>query len=231
MRNARRWLVVLAALGVLSWGQSQIGAWRRTVIPATGRTTPVGILLDALGDLRTFLAQRLWFETDLYHHAMEAQGIAWTQETDLLPLYRMVTLLDPRFENAYDVAAFQLVMHMNRAKEGMAFIDEGVANNPESYLLHYTRAFLLFKQKRYNEAIRDAERARALAVAALGRAEASPGHEHQENEHLDVLNAVRLIAHSFRELGDRERERQTLELWLRVHPNDPYATKRLTQIR
>ncbi len=73
----------------------------------------VNVLLDALGDLRTYLAQSIWFKVDLYHHEMEAQNIPWTEERDIMPMYRMVTTLDPRFVDAYDTATYDLVANFS----------------------------------------------------------------------------------------------------------------------
>lgn len=229
----KRILVVLVFLGLVLGGGG-LSKWHEALVPRAGPLTVTDVMLDVLGEIRTFIAQQLWFEADIWHHAMEEHGIAWTQEADLLPLYRMITLLDPRLVDAYDVASYQLVMNFNRAPEGIKFLDEGLAHNPQSYTLHYSKAFLTYQLKRYAVAVGEAEAARALAVQLLEEAQRQvppPSPEEMGQKSIDLLNAIRILAHSYRDLRDAPAERYYLQMWLRVRPDDPYPRRRLASLR
>ncbi|HXE71582.1 MAG TPA: hypothetical protein VNO81_02890, partial [Candidatus Nitrosotenuis sp.] len=103
MRRAALVALLLAAVVV---GNLTLPSWHRALYRPVPYSSPVDILLDVLGEIRTFMARMLWFKMDVYHHAMELQGIPWTRERELLPFYKLTLLLDPRFEDVYDLASY-----------------------------------------------------------------------------------------------------------------------------
>jgi len=180
--------------------------------PLEGRTQ-VDIVLDLLGELRTFAAQMLYVRGDLYHHVMEAQGFSWTQTPDILPIYHLSTILDPHLVGAYDVASYDLVMNFDRHKEGLAFLDEGLHHNPESVQLLLAKAFLLYHVGDYEQVVPSAGRALQLA-----------------QEQVDRVNAVRMLAHALEKLGQKQDEIHALRLWLTIFPGDHYPTRRMREL-
>lgn len=218
----RRVLIAVALLIAMA-ANVAMQPWYNTLFMGPQRdTTALGVLLEALGEVRTFLAQTIWFETDLYHHQLEAEGVVWTQERDLMSMYRMITTLDPRFVEAYDIGAYQLVQNFHKVDEGLAYLDEGVRNNPDSAQLRFEKAFLLYFLKRYREAAAEAGLAMALYApdpAALLQMEPS--------SQIAFLNAMRIFAHAEKELGDRDLEAHALRIWLLLRPQDPYAIGRM----
>lgn len=110
-------------------------------------------LLDIVGELRYTAAAILWVKADIYHHELEFRGLDTVQNTDIMPLFRMITLLDPHFIQAYDTGAYSLVVNLNRVKEGLDFLKEGIRNNPDSFELSWEYGFLMFYEKDYAEAL------------------------------------------------------------------------------
>lgn len=176
--------------------------------------TRTDLMLRLLGEVRTMFAKSLWIRVDLYHHEMERQGIPWTKEREILPLLQTITTLDPHFEEAYDVGAYDLVVNMHRTEEGLAYLQEGLRHNPRSRMLEFEAAFLLFHTHQYAAAIPHAK----LAIEF-------------SHESIDAMNAARILAHSAREIGDRPLEIATLQLCNRLMPRDPYTNQRLRELR
>lgn len=87
------------------------------------------------GEFRTVFANLLWIKAEHYHHEFIIHEPDWTKNSDVLGLDRLITRLDPHFEEAY-AAGSQMLVGMNRLKEARAFLEEGVTNNPNSMMLH-----------------------------------------------------------------------------------------------
>ena len=119
-------------------------------------------LLDIIGELRYTAAALLWVKIDIYHHEYEFKGKDIMRNTSIMPLFRLVTLLDPHFIQAYDVGAYTLVVDLKKVEEGMEFLKEGMNNNPDSFELTWQYAFLLYYQKKYEEAVPVLLRAREI---------------------------------------------------------------------
>ena len=110
-------------------------------------------LLDIVGELRYTAAAILWVKIDIYHHEHEFRGKEIMRNAEILPLFRMVTLLDPHFIQAYDTGAFNLVVDLKKVDEGLAFLREGIRNNPDSFELNWEYGFLMYYEKKYEEAL------------------------------------------------------------------------------
>lgn len=230
----RRKLLIAVAVFTLSLSNLGLTSWHDRELPTESRAaTPAGVLLELLGEIRTFMARTLWFKADIYHHAMEAQGIPWTAETDLMSLYRMITLLDPRLVEAYDVGAYQLVMHFHREAEGFQFLEEGLSANPDSYELQQEMAFLLYEKKRYKEAVQHADVALQLAVKRFQELSTMTAEEQATEKmgrEIDVINSLRVLAHAYRDVGMPKAEEHYLRLWQRIRPDDDYVKRRLKEL-
>src|SRR5579871_3001751 len=89
------------------------------------------MLLPLLG-FREAAAGLLWVRCDEFFHSGDYDAI--------LPLVRIITLLDPHAENVYVTGAWHLSYNFTDANErsdrryiapAMALLDEGIANNPD----------------------------------------------------------------------------------------------------
>lgn len=181
-------------------------------IPRDLPDTPTQMFISLLGELRYTFAAMLWMKIDHYHHEYE-RHLDPNHNPPLLQLTRIVTLLDPHFEDAYSVAAYDLGINFNKEKEALNSINEGIRNNPKSRLLHWGKGFLLFHFKHYSEAIP------SLLTA------------YQESkEEVDKVNCERLLAHSYIKTGDYDKAVIFLKKILQTRSNELWAKKKLNEI-
>jgi len=69
-----------------------------------------------------------------------------TDGKELIPWFKMMTLSDPGYIRGYVVGAFWLKRHQPEA--AMAFIEEGLKENPEAFQLHLSKGMLLLSEAR-----------------------------------------------------------------------------------
>lgn len=117
-------------------------------------------ILEILGGLRAAAAAYLWIKIDRIHDGYYGE---LSKEGELIPLYRIVTWLNPHLEDAYYVGSFMLY-RLKEPNEGWNFAMEGLKLNPESSRMELNVGELaLFYQKDYGGAIYHLKRAYALA--------------------------------------------------------------------
>jgi hypothetical protein len=97
-----------------------------------------------LGDLEREI--KPWRDPSLPHQH--------TAGTELLPWFRLATLGNPQNERAYMIGTWWLktLATEEQRLEGLKFIEEGIANNPNSFALQLSRGYLLRDLKRNKEA-------------------------------------------------------------------------------
>jgi hypothetical protein len=93
------------------------------------------VLIALAGQFRVVFANLLWIKLDSYHHEFLAHNKDWTKNTDAVGLSRLITKLDPHFEEAYATGE-RMLIGMGKTKEAEAYLQEGVDNNPNSLMLH-----------------------------------------------------------------------------------------------
>lgn len=119
-------------------------------------------LLDILGELRYTAAAILWLKTDYYQHEYEFQGHDYRTNEPIMPLIRLVTILDPHFVQAYDFGAYHLAVNLKKKEESMKYLQEGITNNPDAFELNWEYGFLLYLDKKYSESLPFLLKARTL---------------------------------------------------------------------
>jgi hypothetical protein len=97
-----------------------------------------------IGGVRRFAAAVLWNRLDPQFHEYYS-GTSLSEQTYMLPTIRMVTALDPQFEQAYYIGSW-MVKEAVSAEEGLAFARRGLAANPRSGLLHTNLIQILFSE-------------------------------------------------------------------------------------
>ncbi len=102
-----------------------------------------------LGSLRTIAAAYLWLKVDRIHH--EYYGDL-SQEQELIPYYRIITWLDPRWVDAYYVGSYMLYMY-KKPEESLKFAEEGVRFNPNSAKLNFNIGQLYVLTKQHQKAL------------------------------------------------------------------------------
>ena len=122
------------------------------------------LLMNFLGEFRTSIAALFYIKSEEYFHELEAMQ-NWKEQTETMPLFRLVTLLDPHMIQAYDVASYHLAVDLKKVQEGLDFLNEGLTNNPNNPELHFTAALIHFmRTQNYEEAVNHAKTAQAFTT-------------------------------------------------------------------
>ena len=193
-------LIILLLLSIPL--QAQIDAERQklglSVSPAPAQAARS--LWRFLGGVRSIAAAYLWIKIDEIHHAYYGDI---HREQELIPLYRLVTWLDPQWEDAYFVGSYLLYIY-KRPKESLAFAEEGVKMNPRSAKLYYSLGQIQFLQKKYE----DAEKSLTKAV------------ECSKNP-TERAACLLLLTQVYRKMGDHEKAQKVWEEYLEVRAQLP----------
>lgn len=137
---------------------------------ATVDNAALRTVLAMAGQFRIVFANLLWIKVDQYHHEYIEHHGDWAKDTDLLPLLRMITWLDPHFVQAYQVAGFMLSARLNRFEHAQQILWEGIQNNPKSHELYEEMGMAVIRATRnYREAYPYLTKALALAQDEFDR--------------------------------------------------------------
>ncbi|MDQ7823414.1 MAG: tetratricopeptide repeat protein [Candidatus Eremiobacteraeota bacterium] len=178
------------------------------------------MLLSLLGELRYTLAAFIWLKTEFYHHEYEFTQKDWRQNEPLMPLIRLVTLLDPHFVQAYDFGGYHLAVNLKKPDEALNFLHEGIEHNPQSFELLWETGYILYQEKKYREAI-----PYLLQALPLWRQSSS-----MDNVALKEIWVVSRIAHSYWELGEYQNAEKYLREWLTLAPMANWPVEKLKEI-
>ena len=160
-------------------------------------------LLDIFGQSRTLLARYLWFKMDIYHEVLDEQNVPVEKQAQVIPLLRLVTLLDPSLTDAYDLLAYDLVKGHGKIKEALHLLEEGLGNAPHNPTLLIRKALILHQNKQYTETLSPAEKAVTYTT-----------------EEFDILNANRLLYWSAKKVGRRDLMSKALKTLRTMRPDD-----------
>lgn len=184
-RTSVRLMLVAGLLVVLLAAQAGAAA-----LTPTGASSETGRVLGRAGfaylsGIRTFTAAVLWNrlepQFDLYY---AQKGLA--QQTQMMPMLRMVQMLDPQFVQTYYIASWIVSRHGD-PEEGMRISREGIENSPRSGLLRssYIQNMLLQDNLRVeqgkariyiDEVLREADAASGTDIIWNGDAEKFEGY-------------------------------------------------------
>ena len=163
MNRPSAWIAVLAVGCVLSEGLLSAR------VPATENASTENVALHTVmamaGQFRIVFANLLWIKADQYHHEYIEHHSDWAQDTDLLPLLRTITWLDPHFVQAYQVMGFMLSGRLHRYEHARRILEEGIRNNPKSHELYEEMGMAILRaRKDYREAYAYLTRALSLTT-------------------------------------------------------------------
>jgi len=119
------------------------------------------VIRDATDDFRGFIGYlernvKPWRDPRLPHQH--------TEGTELLPWFRLQTLSDPHNVRSYLIGSWWLKAKGDtQVLEALAFVEEGIRNNPDAFQLHLMKGSILFKLNRREEAAAAYEKAVDLA--------------------------------------------------------------------
>jgi hypothetical protein len=155
-------IAVLAIACVVSEGLLSAHSPKSEVSAA--QNTALRTVLAMAGQFRIVFANLLWMKVDQYHHEYIEHHGDWAQDTDLLPMLRMITWLDPHFVQAYQVAGFMLSARLHRYEHARQLLEEGIRNNPKSFELYEEMGMAILRaRKDYQEAYTYLSKALSLA--------------------------------------------------------------------
>ena len=144
---------------------------------------------------------------------LAADGKPYSKDPDqAIPLYRLMTMADPHFVQAYTVGAAFIARGGAHADQGLAFLREGERNNPDSFEIQTEIGhFLLVYKKLPREAIVHLEKARAKIPS---------GRELTDIETDAREDAYRWLTYAYRAVGDRAKVREVASEGLKVLGED-----------
>ncbi len=194
-------LILFAIVVPLSTHLSQY----RVLYFPTNLDRPIGMQLfsEMIGEVRTILASYIYIRADMYHHERE-EKINWRKDPVTLPLYRLITTLDPKMDKAYDFGAYHLAVNFKKYNEGIKFLREGLRYNPKSYILHFTMGDIFYMKGEYETSIK-------YFLEALDLA----------RNDVDVRNCLRRLYWANRKIGRYDESLKYLKMWSKMAPKDP----------
>lgn len=172
------------------------------------------IILGALGEFSKTLASYLWIKSDFYWHEYKGD---WRSDRNIMPLVKLVTLLDPNQVAAYDFGGYHLAMNLGDVHDGILYLKEGLQNNPDNAQLNFTIAVICMRKiKNYYMAAEYAKHAYLLAD--------------NSNKNLKV-NALRIMHHAYADLGDYKDAISSCELMLKISPGSKDTERYLNEYK
>lgn len=157
---------------------------------------------------------------DMHHHDHN-------EPLQALPLFRLMTWLDPQFVQGWTTGA--MVMARNRNPEGtrlaVQFLREGWAANPDSFELPSMIGYTIYtRHGALSDAIGYLEDARTLAIKAKDVIVTEEAKD-------VVLNNYRWLAMCYRDSGKPEQERRTIAEGLTIFKDDPVLIRLIRRER
>jgi tetratricopeptide (TPR) repeat protein len=190
-------LVIVAGSKIDSWHEAQF-------LPPPSQREAGDVLIDVLGEIKTVLARYLWFRMDLFHEVLDDQGVEATQQTEVLPLLRIITLLDPSMTDSYDQIVWDLYKGHGDVEKALELLEEGLKRNPNSYELTFRKGLIQFLEGQYPECQVTAAKALPLTT-----------------DKVQWADCLRLIYWSATKLHNLEVRRRALHDLLQLRPDDP----------
>lgn len=143
----------------------------------------VSLSLSMSKELRQVAASYLWLRVDEYFHST---AVRLSENTEIVPLFKLITIFDPAFIDAYLVLAHHLAFHLGKTESALNVLKDGIENNlkppaPRLSELYFESGWISIVLKRDTEE----------AIVALTASEKYMGKEcDPDNAHL----AMRLLA-------------------------------------
>lgn len=139
----------------------------------------------------------------------------------VMPLYRLMTLIDPKFTPAWLVGSSVLTMETKSTKTALEFLAEGLRQNPdEPSLLCESGRLLIAKDH-------DVTRAQPLLEKSIEGFEKLSNLD--EGQQTSATWAYRWLSFAYRQQGEFGKERSTALRGLKRFPDDPVLMRVATE--
>ncbi|MDD3626985.1 MAG: hypothetical protein PHV06_06660 [bacterium] len=202
MKILKSKFLVIPALLIILMLSFHLSFMQNKKIPQAPDFKNENLPLYLLGSVRNIISDFLWIRVDLYHHSWEWGGNYWTENENLIILYRFITYLNPHHEQAYVQGGYHLIANLNKKQEGLEFLEEGLKNNPNSFEIRFELAFEYFLNFNNPDlAIKYSKEALLLT-----------------NDPQALLNLYKILAHSY---YNKQDYRTALLYWYRIHDLEP----------
>ncbi len=151
----------------------------------------ISLSLAMSKELRQVAASYLWLRVDEYFHST---AVKFRENTEIVPLFKLVTIFDSSFIDAYLILSHHLAFHLQKPDKALAVLKEGIENNlnpPDSRLSE------LYFESGWIHAILNNETGEAIIALEAGRKHLSSDCD-KDNAHL----AMRLLQYLKNSLRD-----------------------------
>jgi len=140
---------------------------------------------------------------DLFHEVLDDQGVPPQEQDEVLPLLRMVTLLDPSMVDSYDQIVWYLYKGHGDLETAREVLAEGIQRNPKDYQLNFRKALLHHLEGEHLEAIESASSTLPLT-----------------QDEFKLADCLRIIYWSSKSINRLDLQRKAAADLLRLRPND-----------
>ena len=211
--NAKVGLLAIWLSAILTG--STLDLWHEEKFLPPPESREIGdVLIDVVGEFKTVIARYLWFRMDLFHEVLDDQGVEASQQSEVLPLLRMVTLLDPSMTDSYDTIVWDLYKGQGQTETALQLLEEGLKRNPSSYQLNFRRGLIAFLEKDNRTALDQGLKALKLT-----------------DKEFEQLDCLRLIYWSAKEMDDRETQKRALVDLLILRPEDALWSREMKKLQ
>ncbi|MCA9781633.1 MAG: hypothetical protein KC800_33175 [Candidatus Eremiobacteraeota bacterium] len=211
--NAKVGLLAIWLSAILTG--STLDLWHEEQFLPPPESREIGdVLIDVVGEFKTVIARYLWFRMDLFHEVLDDQGVEASQQSEVLPLLRMVTLLDPSMTDSYDTIVWDLYKGQGQTETALQLLEEGLKRNPSSYQLNFRRGLIAFLEKDNRTALDQGLKALKLT-----------------DKEFEQLDCLRLIYWSAKEMDDRETQKRALVDLLILRPEDALWSREMKKLQ
>lgn len=218
----KRWLILALCLALLLI-EPYLAAQRFSLqMEQAGPVSVSEFFLRFLGEIRYSLASYLWLDVEIYHHEVGATTISShigvldpKKVGEIIGLCRLVTKLDPHFVQAYDVGSWRLIEGLGKFKDGMSFLKEGIANNPDSDMLYDDAGLVYFFD------LKDCPDAIPYLEKAV---------EYSGNNLMNRKDNMRMLGACYDKEGEKDKALDLWRAYLQLVPGDTGAKQRIKKL-
>ncbi len=151
----------------------------------------VSLSLSMSKELRQVAASYIWLRVDEYFHST---AVKFRENTEIVPLLKLVTIFDSSFIDAYLILAHHLAFHLEKPGRALAVLKEGIESNltpPASRLSE------LYFESGWIHAILNNETNEAILALEAGQKYLSADCD-KDNAHL-AMKLMQFLKNSLRE--------------------------------
>lgn len=136
---------------------------------------------------------------------------------EVLPWFRLATLLNPHNVDAYVDGAFWLARRFQKPKEAMSFLEEGLRNNPDDYRIYVEFAFLYYYQGDFERAIDFLNKSKSLWKE----------NDPNDNERSALYD---FLGYLYEKTGDYPKAVENYRKFLQIFPNEQKVIEKIERI-